>query len=182
MRDWEIDKALTDRAIPKVKSIMGCFLFRAGGVIEDCKQATDIILCEGGDHATAVRLRSDSYRARYGEQFTIRYDRPSGAMSELQKIMSGYAQWMFYGFIDDSANLTAYVILKLNFLRCYLWDQRMALDAFYIGKNTDDSSQFLAIPLADLPKNVIAHRWVKTLDNKQTGVKQIIAGSLGKAA
>ncbi len=181
MQDWELDKLLTDRAMQRVKAVLGCLLFRAGDTVEDTKQATDLILCESGDHATAVRLRSDRYRQKYGDQFTIRYDRPSGAMSELQKIMSGYAQWMFYGFIDDSATLTAYTILKLNFLRCYLWDQRMALDAFYIGKNTDDSSQFLAIPLADLPRNVIAHQWAKPIDNKQTGVKQISA-NLGKRA
>ena len=181
MQDWELDKALTDRAMPKVKAAMGNFLFRAGDKREDLKEATDLIMFESGEHATAVRLRSDRYRERYGHQFTIRYERPSGALSEMQKIMCGFAQWMFYGFIDDSANITAYTILKLNFVRSYLWDQRLALETFYIGKNTDNSSQFIALPLDELPAGAVAHRWAKTSDNKQTGVKQISA-NFGKRA
>lgn len=167
MQQWQADKLKTDRVMPLVQGILGKFLFRPGTEEEDQKEATDLRILVAGDQRIAVRLRDDSYRVKYGGEFTLRNSRPSGALTECEKIMMGLAQWMFYGFVDYESNkVTSYVILNLNFVRLYLWRSKAVMDAF-IFRNEDNSSDFIAIKLEDLPTGAIAHRFPKIADNLQ---------------
>ena len=180
MQDWELDKLLTDRAMPHVQAALGCLLFKAGNAVEDTKEATDLRILNAQDQRVAVRLRSDRYRDKYGGEITLRYDRPSGTQSEVEKIMMGFAQWFFYGFIDDSGRLIQYTIINLNGVRLFLWEAKNLVETFCI-RNADNSSTFLAIPIENFPKWAIAKQWRRPIYNKQTGVKQISA-NFGKRA
>ncbi len=42
--------------------------------------------------------RRHGYAARYPHQFTIRAKLPTGAETELSKIVNGHGDWMFYGY------------------------------------------------------------------------------------
>jgi hypothetical protein len=64
----------------------------------------------------AVRLRRDGYAQRFADQFTIRYHRASGAKTELDKIIEGFGDWMFYGH-TDSTGLSAWMLVDLAVLR-----------------------------------------------------------------
>ena len=60
---------------------------------------------------------------QYGSEFTIRAGRPSGAKTELTKIIEGWGDYFFYGFADPTEiYLAQWLIGSLNAFR--LWHSR----------------------------------------------------------
>ncbi len=151
----------------QVRAALGCLILQPATDFEDTKEATDLRVFDAKDVRIAVRIRRDKYRERYGHEITLRNTRPSGTPSETAKIISGWGHYLFYGFATDSGQLTQYVIINLNGVREWLWNSKEALAIFY-QTNTDASSDFIAIPISDLPEWCITKRWQRVADNNQS--------------
>ena len=108
---------------------------------DDAKRNTDFMVArmENGLRVTA-RVRQPEYRKRYGDQFTVRLNRPSGVPSEMAKIRDGFGDFGVYGFASPSepGRLVQWCLYNLALLRQYLelggrWHQE---------RNADGSSDF----------------------------------------
>ncbi len=157
MRGWEQSKAEVDTYTNQVVAILrqnaGLFVEVVVADEEaDRSRATDFVVrVAGGD--IACRIRKSEYWRRYG-QVTLRYSRPSGAKTEVAKILEGYARWLFYGWAD--MEFVAWVLLDLNAVRLLRVIEE-AIARKQIKGNLDGSSQFLYLTRRDLqPEGVIA--------------------------
>lgn len=77
----------------------------------DRSQATDIRI--SWSPQVALRVRA-STRFR---DLTIRAGRISGHATELDKLLAGYCDLYFYGWLDDYSQLSEYIIVDLHRLR-----------------------------------------------------------------
>ncbi|WP_239404667.1 hypothetical protein [Frankia sp. Cj3] len=148
--------------IPQIKQILADYLIGEANDEEDRLRNTDLIVLRLRTIRVACRLRRHQYLAHYGDQFTIRADRPSGVQTELQKVISGWGEYIFYGFASpDGGSLTSYVLGDLNVFR--LWhSQQLAMKRTpWIAKgNHDGSSTFHAYRINDLPGSFVVARTI----------------------
>ena len=146
---WEKSKKWADKYVPEIKQVVRQV---AGEIIEvriadqdkDQHEATDYIVeISSGDIACRVR---DQYFWRFGD-FTLRYSRPSGNQTELEKIKKGYARWYLYAWDKRfTGKFTAWVFVDLDKLRnSGLLDRPRR-----IIPNGDGSSSFVYISLVEL--------------------------------
>lgn len=163
--DVAASKSWTDALLPRVKQIIGLHLITEAPFKEDARHNTDLIVLTLEAKRIAVRLRHAEYLARYGDQFTIRVSRPSGIETELSKVISGWGNYLFYGFehAGNPFDLAAWLLGDLNVFR--LWHSR----ALAVGQkpwipkqNGDGSSDFHAYRISDLPPEFIIARYPKT--------------------
>src|SRR3990167_9164949 len=84
--------------LPEMKRIVGECLIGEAPLEEDARRNTDLIVLRLEAVRVGCRVRRAIYLARYGHEFTIRQDRPSGAQSELEKIVAGWGDYLLYGF------------------------------------------------------------------------------------
>jgi len=66
---------------------------------QDCKEATDYILPDGRTVGCRIR-RHDIFR-RFPHQFVLRCRCPSGAKTELEKVLEGYCDLYLYSFLNE---------------------------------------------------------------------------------
>ncbi len=155
-RDFDWQRGL----IPEVKRILANYLIAEAPPAEDMQRNTDLIVLRLDTVRVACRLRRHEYLARYGDQFTIRTSRPSGAQTELAKMLSGWGDYIFYGFASpDASGLAAWVLGDLNVFR--LWHHRELWAGRRPGEsrsNGDASSNFAAYRIADLPDEFVVSR------------------------
>ena len=117
MGDYRDDRQWSDRFIPSIKHIVGPYLLEPASMELDSKEATDLIVFKARDVRIAARMRSADYADRYPYDFTIRSSRDSGTETELSKIISGWGDWLFYGFDGGSWTAAPWWILDLNIFR-----------------------------------------------------------------
>jgi hypothetical protein len=150
--------------IPEMKRVCANYLIGEAPAEEDQQHNTDLIVLKLDPVRVACRLRRNSYLERWPDEFTIRAGRPSGALTELQKILSGWGDYIFYGFASaDETRLAAWMLGDLKMFR--LWHSQQLLA---IGKppgvgqrNGDGSSTFRAYRIGELPERfVIARRTI----------------------
>lgn len=155
-RDFDWQRGL----IAEIKRVLANYLIVEAPADEDRQRNTDLIVLRLDTVRVACRLRRHEYLARYGDQFTIRTGRPSGAETELAKMLSGWGDYIFYGFASpDAADLAAWVLGDLNVFR--LWHHRQLWSGHRPGearKNGDGSSDFAAYRLADMPDGFVVAR------------------------
>ncbi|MFA5636958.1 MAG: hypothetical protein WC977_13770 [Anaerovoracaceae bacterium] len=104
-------------------------------------------------------MRRNEYLARYGDEFTVRANRPSGQKTELTKIIEGWGDFLFYGIADaTNQHLAKWTLIDLKAFR--LWFARHM--ASHAGEmpgqqlaNGDGSSLFRAFRMADGPSNLV---------------------------
>ena len=96
------DRQWSDRFIPRIREIVGPHLLVPSSFEEDTERAADLVILRARDMTIACRVRRHGYLARYPGQFTIRCQRDSGAATELEKIVNGWGDWMFYGHSNAS--------------------------------------------------------------------------------
>lgn len=113
-QDW----AWSDRFMPEVKAILGRHLFATASLSLDRHEACDII---ARNDKIAVRIRRPAYQ-RYQTQFTLRSGRDSGSKAELEKIIDGYADYLFYGFESGCCpgTLGTWHLISLRAFRAHL--------------------------------------------------------------
>lgn len=156
---WEKNKKWSDRFLPEIKRILGEHLIGEPPAEEDQERNTDLIVLKMEAVRIGCRVRKYNYLARYGDEFTIRAGRPSGAKTELTKIIEGWGNYFFYGFCDEKERkLTKWILGDLNVFR--LWfNRKLKTDRGKIPgitkNNTDNSSFFLAFKTVWLPREFV---------------------------
>lgn len=128
---------------------------------KDMKQATDIVFKTGtADLDIAVRLRSKKYYETNSGEFTLRDKRPNTDESELKKILSGYGDYLFYGFMSEAEHkIMYYNILNLDVFRKWyaMKSTELKNGAYYISQtpgfiqnNADGSSSFVCFRIEEI--------------------------------
>ena len=136
-----------------IKQVLGLYFFRQDD-FADKKEGTDFMIYVAGGVRVAVRLRTYKYLAKYGDQFTIRWRRPSGVDTEIHKIKRGYVSHLFYGFVDEQEkNIVQYFIGDLSFLRFPNYKPRE------IRQNNPHDSDLAVYYLEDFPSEFILKFW-----------------------
>jgi hypothetical protein len=159
MQGWIEDKKWADQCMTHVKEILGRALFVAAPFEEDQLRNTDLVLLRGRDVRIAGRIRRPSYFQQFRSEFTIRRDRPSGNVTELEKIINGFGDYFLYGFASEShGRLMAYGLGDLSVFRD--WYFRQFLDTAgnepgEVKRNNDGSSDFAVYRWSDLPAEFV---------------------------
>ncbi len=118
---WQRDKRWSDQYIPAITRAIAPHLVVPAPLELDAKEATDLLVFHARDMRIAARIRKHQYLATYGDEFTIRSRRDSGAKTELRKIVEGWGDWMLYGFAAvDGPDLAAWRLLDLSVLRSWI--------------------------------------------------------------
>jgi hypothetical protein len=169
--NWQDDKRWSDQFLLEIKSVLGVYLIGEPPMEEDVERNTDLMVLRMDAVRVGCRIRKHRYAASYGGQFTIRAGRPSGAKTELTKIIEGWGDYFFYGFCDPAEQrLSAWLLGDMRVFR--LWYAR-ELAKCNAGKlpgmsrnNADGSSAFAAFNISDLPPQFVIAR--KPYDRKQS--------------
>lgn len=109
--------------IEEVKRHLGPKLITISSWKQDVEQATDLIVMRAEGYTIGVRLRRrvHGYYIRYPDQFTIRYQRDNGTVTELAKIISGWGELLFYGHAEmgpwGRAIIEPWLVIDLRVLR-----------------------------------------------------------------
>lgn len=160
---WQADKRWSDRFIPEIKSILGVHLIGEPPVEEDAERNTDLMVMKMDAVRIGCRVRKYQYLARYADEFTIRVGRPSGAKTELRKIIEGWGDYFFYGFSDeDEFRLSAWLLADLKVFRSWFATELAKMPPGQmpgISKNNfDGSSNFASFQISELPSQFILSR------------------------
>lgn len=158
MVDWRADKQATDPYLGHAAEIIGRSLIVPAPLTLDRQENTDLVMLASPDARYAVRIRSNSYEARYGDQFTLRSSRPSGAKTELQKVLDGLGDYLLYGFRSryEPGRLSSWVFADLAVFR--RWYSEQGGEAGDSIRNRDDSSWFRAFRIDQMPDDFIVER------------------------
>lgn len=155
MVDFRDDKKWSDQFLPHIKRILGEVLICEPPIEEDQERNTDLITLKMSSVRVGCRVRKAQYFERYSDQFTIRAGRPSGAKTELTKIIEGWGDFFMYGFASqENASLQAWGIGDLKVFRIWFMRaivKRKGLPPGLIKNNNDNSSNFLAFKWHELP-------------------------------
>lgn len=88
----------------------------------DLEKGTDFLIVNINPFKVGVRLRRYKYYVKnhgtYRNQFTIRWKRPTGVATEIDKIREGYVDYILYGFVDElEQHIIQYFIGDLKIFR-----------------------------------------------------------------
>ena len=162
MKGWEIDKKWSDRFLPEIKRVLGENLIGEPPIEEDQERNTDLVVLKMESVRIGCRVRRHKYFSGYGDEFTIRAGRPTGAKTEITKIIEGWGNYFFYGFSDkEEINLSSWVLCDLNVFRLWFNRQLQKCNGRVPGdnrKNKDNSSFFLAFNILELPHSFVVNR------------------------
>lgn len=157
-RDYEWGRQF----LPEVRAILGSYLIAEAPFNEDAQRATDLIVLRLEAVRIAVRIRRGEHEVLYGDEFTLRASRPSGAETELAKVIAGWGDYMFYGFGHGDGRLGAWVLGDLRVFRLWHASRMVRLPANqFPGKaipNRDGSSVFHAFQINELPASFTVAR------------------------
>lgn len=170
MTGWRDDKKWSDVFLPEIKMFLGLHLIGEPAVEEDELRNTDLIVLKMAAVRIACRVRRYQYfeNRKYVHEFTIRSGRPRGTKTELDKILDGWGDYIFYGFADKKeTSLVAGWLGELDVFR--KWYQDCSIGGNLPGvelNNRDCSSDFRAFDRNKMPKPFIGGRWFynKSLD------------------
>lgn len=160
---WQADKRWSDKFLPEIKSILGVHLIGEPPIEEDAERNTDLMVLRMDAVRIGCRVRKHKYAASYPDDFTMRSGRPSGAKTELTKVIEGWGDYFFYGFSDPlEQSLAGWILGDLRVFR--LWFAT-SLSAMAAGQapgvhkiNRDGSSSFRVFSVNDLPPEFIVGR------------------------
>jgi hypothetical protein len=156
---YEKRRELGDRHLNKVRSIVGYFTTRESPFTKDVQEATDLVILRGRAKDTAVRVRRHKYLKRYPHDFTLRAQTHGGGQSEVEKICRGYADRMFYGWMNEEGDdIKAWMFLDLDAFRYALQGCEWR-DKYDTGtKPNGDGSALRYFDVRSLPDDVLIHR------------------------
>lgn len=160
MTGWENDKAWSDLYLPQIRAIVGPLLLEPAPLEMDMCEATDLKILKARDMRIACRLRRPGYADRYPFEFTIRSRRHHN-QTELEKILSGFGDWAFYGHVDNANRISRYFLLDLDWFRSVIFydnDHHRWLPANGVAMekmNFDKSSDFMAYDIRYFPAEMV---------------------------
>lgn len=153
MLDYTTNRIWSDQYLPEVKRQIGAHLLKVAPDDLDQQQATDLLMLDAKDMRVAVRIRRPGYHSRYPHEFTIRSKLPSGAPTELAKVVNGHGDWMFYGHAsEDGHGLENWWLIDLKAFRAGLI--RQAQNGYPIrhgDKTNPDGSAFKWFDVRSFP-------------------------------
>jgi hypothetical protein len=149
---YSVDRRWSDAFIPAIKQIVGPLLLEESSFEVDTKQAADLIVLNARDKTIAARVRRPGYAEKYPFEFTIRSHRDTGTKTELEKIIDGFGDWMFYGHAHSNGlDITRWMVVNLPSWRAAI----IRKQAPYIKKSNGDGTHFVAFDVRQLPKQVL---------------------------
>lgn len=157
MRGYDKDITLEHKLADRIKTVLGCYFFTQTQW-QDQHEATDFAVFAAKPVKVAVRLRRYEYLARYGSEFTIRWTRPSGVATEIDKIRIGLVDYMLYGFVDETeTKLMQYAICDLGIFRA------QEPKPYSIKDNVPPDSQLAIYRLSQFPAPFVLKLWKRTI-------------------
>ena len=148
---YNIDRRIEDTKAKQVKHILGEHLITK---IEnaDLEEAQDFGIYSVKPFNIGVRLRRFKYFSDYHNEFTIRWSRPSGVKTEIDKIREGLVQYIFYGFLDErEQNLIQYFIGDLAFF--------LNVQPYRILPNNPHDSDLAVYKFSQFPRRFFVVFW-----------------------
>ncbi len=146
------DRRWSDAFIPAIKHIVGPLLLEESSLEVDTQQAADLVILNARDKKIAARVRRHGYANSYGYEFTIRSKRDSGAKTELEKIVDGFGDWLFYGHADENGmDISRWMVVDLAYWRAALIRRK----APYKKQSNGDGTHFVAFDVRELPSDVL---------------------------
>jgi len=168
--EFQTDFAWSERTIPYIKNFISSYIISETGnkpnivydYEEDVKRNTDLIVLSVKDATKitrfACRIRRHSYyhNWRYRQEVTLRAARNSGTTTELAKVLSGWGDYMIYGFVNKKEDgLAQAVMIDLEkFREIVKKDPSIVLVNRFIG-NYDASTAFLPIRFGKYPELLV---------------------------
>ncbi|MGR3702281.1 MAG: hypothetical protein ACU0A4_09355 [Paracoccaceae bacterium] len=153
---YDINRNWSDQFIPEIKRIVGAQLLKVASPDVDRREATDLLLLNAADLRIAARVRRPGYAERYPHQFTIRSRLPSGATTELSKIVDGYGDWMFYGHASGiGSSLRSWRLIDLKAFRAGLIRQANGQQILSGDTANPDGTYFKWFDVRSFPKDLI---------------------------
>lgn len=147
------DLRLEERHALTIAGILGK-TFVTKDVRADLKDATDFAVFTVRPFGVGARLRTYSYDKRYHQQFTLRWSRPSGVDTEIDKIMEGLVDYIFYGFVSrDESRIVRYFIGDLAVFRS------LRPEPLAILPNTPCDSELAAFHIRDCGRAFVVKSW-----------------------
>lgn len=148
--DYQFQAKYTKTIIEKSSKIF----MQVAPVLEDLKHNTDFMVMKIGDATMACRIRRHN-AIKYLDEFTLRESRPTGAATELQKVMDGFGRYLFYGFAAaEPPGILAYTIGDLDVFREYIRKYHQDEMPGYSQKNGDGTT-FRVMKWSYFPDNFI---------------------------
>lgn len=162
MNCYTNNRSWSDRFLPQIKQLVGGYLLETAADPFDHNHATDLMMLDARDMRVAARVRRPGYASRYPHQFTIRSAVPSGAPTELSKIVNGNGDWMFYGHSNAAqTGLDAWWLIDLRAFRAALIRHQMNGTSLVMGNQANpDGTQFKWFDMRSFPQDpplVVAH-------------------------
>jgi hypothetical protein len=150
---YETDIGLERQFTVVIKAILGnCFIDQ--DPIHDKREGADFETFTVRPFRVAVRLRRHCYLARYGNEFTLRWSRPSGVPTEIHKVRNGLVDFILYGFVDAAqAHIVQWFLGDLAVFR-----ERDPKPIAVLQNNPHDSD-LAAFRLSDLPAGFVVRSW-----------------------
>ena len=159
-KDWSLEHKFE----PQIKAILAD-QFITKDIDADMEQATDFAIYVIKPFKVAVRLRRYDYYPSFSHQFTVRWSRPSGAETEIDKIREGKVDYFLYGFIDESeTRIIQHFIGDLAIFR------NNEPDPCQIFQNDPYDSKFAVWNINQFPTNFIIKFWNETQNSTQTTI------------
>ena len=157
MSNFQTDIQLEKKFSRVIKSILGNY-FITQDVQEDLHGGTDFLTYTMSPFKIGIRLRRQcKFFDRYKNEFTIRWQRPSGVETEIHKIRKNLVQYILYGFVDESQEkIIQYFIADLKIFNNFYKEPRC------VFPNNPRDSDLAVWRISDFPENFILHFYANT--------------------
>lgn len=158
MNGFERDKQWSDKFMRTIKQVLGLCLLTEGDFEEDAKENTDLRVLTLKSVRIGCRVRKYHFYEKYPDEFTIRYSRPSGVKTEIDKIMEGWGDLFFYGFSNqDETSLIRWTLADLNVFR--KWYTPDKAKPHYVPES---KCELIAFRWDELPSGFVVRDYDKT--------------------
>ena len=146
---------LENKYKPETLAILGSIFFEKVE-IDDLENGTDFAVYRiKPKNRIANRWRDIQYHPRYGNQFTIRWELPSGGRTERHKIQDFLVDYLLYGFVDEfGPGIVKWKLIDLEPIATnYIVPSELHQN------NTPDKTTLAAFDLDSYPKDKIIKVW-----------------------
>jgi hypothetical protein len=153
--DWQ------RKFVPSIKQVLANYLVTEAPFADDARRNTDLMVLQAEVTRVACRIRRNE-AAQWADEFTIRTQRPNAIRTELDKLLSGWGDYIFYGITTaDESKLYVWMLGDLKVFR--LWHHRyLAVNNGRVPgvehRNSDGSSAFRAYKIVELPDEFVVAR------------------------